>query len=50
MELKNEGGMEDDFPFPRGDFQVPAVAFWGVEIFFLRKCSKKLFGIRKKNT
>ena len=22
-------GLEDDFPFQTGDFQVPAVGFWG---------------------
>ena len=28
MEPKN-GGLEDDFPFQTGDFQVPAVSCWG---------------------
>ena len=28
MEPKN-GGLEDDFPFQTGDFQVPAVSFRG---------------------
>ena len=33
MEPKN-GGLEDEIPFQRGDFQVPAVSFRGSKVFF----------------
>ena len=29
MEPKNNGGLEDEFPFQSGDFYVPAVKFQG---------------------
>ena len=35
MESKNEG-LEDDFPFQTGDFQVPAVHFPGCTHWNLR--------------
>ena len=41
MELKNEG-LEDDFPFQTGEFQVPAVNF--------PKCMRKESAISHKNT
>ena len=33
---KKTGGLEDDFPFETGDFQVPAVSFWERKLIFCR--------------
>ena len=41
IEPENEG-LEDDFPFQRGDFQVPAVSFQG--------CLKTIGTVGKKTS